>query len=113
MSPITNAQILDHAFLVDMYRDSYFPDFLVDRCVQIFHDLCAHIEAQQPATPQEVYVLTHAATERFNDINEDFGEHESELETAAREALAADFDFIGKAYGYTLDLETMIAPRDW
>lgn len=84
MAAPTNAHILSHKFLVDIYQESSCPDFLVDRCVAILHDLCAQVEAQRPATAQDVYVLSHAATERFNEINEDFGRHDSELETAAR-----------------------------
>lgn len=38
---------------------------------------------------------------------------DSEREANAREILAADFDFIVKAYGFDLDIEEVIAPRDW
>ena len=60
-----------------------------------------------------LYALTHAATEEFNALAEEFEENDSELETAAREAIAEDFEWIAKAYGFDADIEELIAPRDW
>jgi hypothetical protein len=38
----------------------------------------------------------------------------SEIETAAREAIAHDFDVIAGAYGFAdADIEELIATRDW
>ena len=58
-----------------------------------------------------LYALTHAATEEFNALAEEFEENDSELETAAREAIAEDFEWIAKAYGVDADIEELIAPR--
>lgn len=58
--------------------------------------------------------MTHAATEKINELEGEFEEHDSELETVAREVMAGDFDYIVRAYGFTeVDLEDVIAPRDW
>jgi Family of unknown function (DUF5713) len=58
--------------------------------------------------------LTHAATDDFNQLAEEFFEAESEIETAARECIAADFEFIANAYGFAnADVEELIATRDW
>ena len=110
----TNAKIHKHAFLQEMYDDDYFPKRLVDKGKAILLKLCAQIEAKQPGDADAVYALTHAATERFNDLAEEFTDQDSDIETAAREAIAADFAFILKAYGFGhLDIEEAIAPRDW
>ncbi|QNK66771.1 DUF5713 family protein [Variovorax sp. PAMC26660] len=111
--PITNPQLLNHPFLQEMYLDAYFPDFLVDKCKQIFVRLCEAIEAQKPSDNASLLRLTHAATEEFNALAEEFDENGSELETAAREAIAADFETIAKAYGFDIDTEELISPRDW
>ncbi|WP_224998748.1 DUF5713 family protein [Cesiribacter sp. SM1] len=110
---IKNEQLRNHEFLSDMYQDDYFPDFLVDKGKAILVELCLQIESQQPQSLVELYTLTHAATDRFNDLGEEFDEHDSELETAARESIAADFEFIAKAYGFEADTEELIATRDW
>jgi hypothetical protein len=111
--PITNPKLQNHPFLEEMYRDAYFPDFLVDKCKQILLDLCEAIEAKKPADNASLLKLTHAATDRFNELIEAFEENDSDLETGAREAIGADFDTIVKAYGFDVDIEEVIATRDW
>lgn len=110
---ITNSKLTGYKFLKDMYKDGYFPDFLVDKCKQILVDLSVQIETKKPSTDAELFELTHAATERINDLAEEFEDNDSELETGAREALGEDFAFIVEAYGFEVDIEDVIAPRDW
>jgi len=96
-----------------MYKDGYFPNFLVDKGKSILIELCIQIEKQEPNTLAELYQLTHAAADKFNDLEDEFGENESELETVARESIGSDFNFIAKAYGYDADIEELIATRNW
>ncbi|KQQ49246.1 hypothetical protein ASF84_23370 [Pseudomonas sp. Leaf127] len=111
---LDNPTMDDHVFLQGMYADDYFPDEVVDLCKDVLIDLCRQIEQQQPATLEALYVLSHAATERLNALQDTFEAHGSELETAARDALAEDFSWIASAYGFAeADLEEMMAPREW
>ena len=110
---IQNKAILEHAFLADMYSNSYFPKFLVDKGKTILLELCAQIEKQAPKNLEALYQLTHAATIRFNELGDEFFENDSEIETAARECIAADFEFIAVTYGFQPDTEALIAPREW
>jgi len=111
---ITNDKLSDHKFLADMYSDGYFPDFLVDKGKAILVHLCEQIESDKPADLDALYKLTHAATDAFNELQEEFHANESEIETAARDCIGMDFEFIVKAYGYDdADVEELIATRDW
>ena len=111
---ITNEKLVNYKFLDEMYSDSYFPNFLVDKGKAILVYLCEQIETQNPADLAALYKLTHASTNAFNDLQEEFNDNESEIETAARDCIGMDFDFIASAYGYeNADLEELIAPRDW
>lgn len=110
---ITNESVALHPFLADMYADDYFPKPLVDEGKAILLRLCERIERERPKDTTALYVLTHAATEEFNQLDEEFAANDSEIETAAREAIAADFEWIAKAYGFDADIEELIAPRDW
>ncbi len=113
MTP-SNEQVRNHAFLQCMYEDSYFPKHLVDKGQRILLALCERIEKEKPKDETALYVLTHAATEEFNALAEEFFEANSEIETAARECIAADFKFIATAYGFSnADSEELIATRDW
>lgn len=110
---ITNQQLKDYPFLQEMYEDDYFPKFLVDKGKGILVRLCEAIEARRPDNAADLFQLTHAATDEFNVLGEEFLENDSELETGAREAIAANFDFIVKSYGFDVDIEEAIATRDW
>lgn len=110
---LTNAKLKDYAFLDCMYNDSYFPKFLVDKCKNILLNLCGNIETEKPKNLKELYALTHRATNEINNLQDEFFENNSEIETAARECLGGDFDYIAKAYGFDADIEELIATRDW
>jgi hypothetical protein len=110
---ISNNAMSVHPFLNDMVKDSYFPPHLVKKGQDILKRLCLKIEANKPASLDELYTLTHQATEEFNALGNNFEEEGSELETAARESIAADFEEIAKAYGFNADIEELISPREW
>ena len=96
-----------------MQQDSYFPEALVAKGQAILVALCEAIETQAPDSLEKLYVLTHASTAEFNLLGEEFEENGSQLETAARENIGADFKFIAKSYGFDADMEELIAPREW
>ena len=107
-------EILNHDFLRGMYNDGYFPNFLVDKIKCILLDVCQQIEEKKPKSADDLFSITHPAVELINDLDEEFGENGSELETEAREVMGADFEFIVKAYGFhDVDIEDVIAPREW
>lgn len=110
---IENATLAEHPFLSEMFDDAYFPDDVVQKGREILIRLCERIEAEEPENLGEVYVLTHATTEEFNDLALEFEEQGSELETAAREVIAANVALILRTYGFDADIEEAIAPRDW
>lgn len=112
--PPANELIQTRAFLQQMYDDDYFPQHVVDKGKQILVRLCESIEKEKPADIPALYELTHAATEEFNALQQEFEDAGSELETAAREAIGEEFWFIAKAYGFDkADSEELIAPREW
>jgi hypothetical protein len=110
---IANEKLKDYPFLQSMYDDEYFPNFLVDKGKQILIQLCETIEAQQPKDSESLFLLTHSATNEFNDLDEEFSDNGSAIETAARDAIGEDFDFIVKAYGFNVHIEDVIATRYW
>ena len=113
-SSLQNEKMQQHVFLKDMYADSYFPNDLVDKGKALLVGLCESIEKDKPANLDALYALTHATTEAFNSLAEEFEENGSEIETAARDAIGTDFGAIAEAYGFAeADLEELIAPRDW
>ncbi len=112
-SEIKNEALKNHTFLKYMYRDPYFPDFLVDKGKVILIELCLQIERENPTSPEAVCKLTHAATEKFNRLNDEFYDHESEIETVARESIAGDFEFLANSLGFEIEIDELIEPREW
>lgn len=111
---LTNEAVRNHTFLKEMYDDSYFPNKVVDKGRDVLLDLCFQLEQQLPKELMKLYELTHAATEEFNELQNDFSDHDSEIETVARDCIAEDFAFIATAYGFAdADIEELIATRDW
>lgn len=113
MKTLTEDEIDQLSLLEEMYQDGYFPNELVDRLKQILVDACRSIETTAPKSEAELYVITHAATERINDLQGDFEEAESEIETVARDSIAVSFGKVATVYGFEADLEELVATRDW
>ncbi|HEU0177581.1 MAG TPA: DUF5713 family protein [Blastocatellia bacterium] len=111
--PITNDKLKNYPFLEEMYKDDYFPTFLVDKGKAILVRLCEAIEAEKPADNDSLLRLTHAATDEFNALDQELVENGSEIETIAREIIAENFEIIVKAYGFDIDTEDVIGTRDW
>ncbi|WP_077286393.1 DUF5713 family protein [Cognaticolwellia aestuarii] len=112
--PISNDKIKNHDFLTGMYNDGYFPNFLADKVKSILIELCESIESEKPQDEASLLKLTHAATERINELEEEFEDNDSELETEAREIMAENFELIVRAYGFdSVDIEDVIATREW
>jgi len=110
---LANPKIKEYAFLECMYQDPYFPKFLVDKCKNILLGLCSKIETNKPSNLKELYKLTHSSTNELNDLQDEFFNNNSEIETGARECLAINFEFVAKSYGFEADVEELIATRDW
>ena len=110
---LTDQEIEKLRPLTEMYQDGYFPEHLVDRLKNVLVDVCRSIEATEPKSLDELYVITHAATEKINDLQEAFEEAESEIETVARDSIAVSFGKVATAYGFEADLEDLVATRDW
>ncbi|WJZ02165.1 DUF5713 family protein [Corynebacterium freiburgense] len=110
---IPHDAIDSHVFLADMVDDPYYPQFLVAKGQEILLDVCRTIESLQPKNLDELYTITHQATEQFNDLDEELSAHDSEIETVARENIASDMLFIANAFGFEADIEELVAPRDW
>ncbi|WMX13422.1 MULTISPECIES: DUF5713 family protein [unclassified Aureispira] len=112
-SELKTKGIKNYKFLSQMYLDSYFPKSPVDKVKNVLLEVCFEIESTPPKDLKELYAITHRATEKINDLQNDFYDNGSEIETVARETISLDFEFIAKSYGFEADLETLVAPRDW
>jgi hypothetical protein len=111
---LKNEQMRDYEFLKLMFENDYFPNNVVGKGKEILVDLCFEIEAKSPKNLEELYKITNVATDKFNDLQQDFYNNGSEIETGAREIICEDFEKIAFAYGYKdADVEWLTGNREW
>lgn len=111
---ISNEEIKAHAFLADMYSNNQYPRHLVDKAKAILLDLCAKIETRKPKKLEDLYDLTHRATDSFNDLQDEFKAKKSKYDAAAAKCIGDDFEFIVSTYGYfEADAEELTGPKEW
>ena len=103
-----------HEWLKPMVNDSYYPSFLVDKIIQILQNVFRNIEAVKPTTLEQLYEITNQGVREINDLEDEFDQNESEIETMARDAIGDEFYFIIDAFGFKdADLEEAIRDREW
>ena len=103
---------LNYKLLDEMYQDEYYPNFLVDKVkdeLQKVIDLLASGETDTEAVQETL----DEAVCGINDLQEEFDENDSEIETVARECIAEDVAYILEWFNIPIDTEEAIRERDW
>ena len=102
----------NYKLLADMYQDEYFPDFLVDRVRGLVQNVIDFLETEE----RDLEVIQEKfdeMTEAINDLQEEFEENDSELETGARESIGETVEYILEWFDIDIDVEEAIRMRDW
>ena len=102
----------DYSLLDEMYQDEYYPDFLVDRVKEELHKVIGLLESGETDIEAVQETLDEAVC-GINDLQEEFDENDSEIETVARECIGVTVDYILKWFGIPIDMEEAIRERDW
>lgn len=102
----------DFVYLADMYRDSYYPTFLVDKVKAAINEVVDFLE-QTKGTNEEIQTALDEMTNKINDLIEEFADNKSDIETVARESIAETVDNILKHFNIEIDIEEAIRERDW
>ena len=102
----------NYKLLDEMYQDKYFPDFLVDKVKDELRKVIDLLESGETGTEVVQETLDEAIC-GINDLQEEFDENDSELETVARESIAATVAYILEWFDIPIDTEEAIRERDW
>ena len=103
----------NYKLLDEMYQDNYYPCFSGGQGkgrASEGHRPCWR--AAKP-TPEVVQETLDEAVCGINDLQEEFDENDSEIETVARECIAATVAYILEWFGIPIDTEEAIRERDW
>ncbi|MBC1285252.1 hypothetical protein HB818_05755 [Listeria booriae] len=104
--------MLEKDYLADMYRDPYFPDFLVDKIKTLLKEVVALLESGE-SDLEVIQAAFDKATIGINELEEEFDDNDSEIETAARESIDETVDLILTHYKVAIDCEEAIREREW
>ncbi len=99
-------------YLKDMYEDAYFPDFLVTKLKDIIKETASFIE-EGNHSKDEIQASFDKMTLQLNELQEEFEENDSELETGARESIGDTVEKIITYFEIDIDVEEAIRERDW
>ncbi|MGE6256939.1 DUF5713 family protein [Heyndrickxia sporothermodurans] len=99
-------------FLKDMYNDSYYPTFLVDKLKGLLQEIVLYLEEAE-RTIEEVQTKLDEIILKTNDLQEEFWDNNSEIETVARDSIATTVEEILDYFEIELDLEEALRERDW
>jgi Family of unknown function (DUF5713) len=98
----------DFEYLKEMYEDDYFPDFLVDK----IKNTVSFIEQGNHST-DEIQSSFDEMTLGINELEDEFMENDSEIETGARESIGDTVDKILTYFDIDIDVEEAIREREW
>lgn len=102
----------NYKLLDEMYQDEYYPAFLVDKVKDELQKVIHLLESGETDTKAVQKTLDDAIC-GINDLQDEFEENDSEIETVARECIAADVDYILKWFDIPIETEEAIRERDW
>ena len=102
----------NYELLAAMYRDGYFPNFLVDKIKELVQNVIGVLENGERSLT-EIQIIFDEMTLAINDLQEEFEKNDSEIETVARESIAETVEYILRWYNIDLTVEDAIGARDW
>ena len=102
----------NYKLLDEMYQDDYYPAFLVDKVKDEIQKVIDLLESGETDT-EVVQEKLDEAVLAINDLQEEFDENESEIETVARDCIGVTIDYILKWFDIPIDMEEAIRERAW
>ena len=98
----------NYKLLDEMYQDDYYPAFLVDKVKDELQKVIDLLESGETDTEVVQETLDEAVC-GINELQEEF----DEIETVARECIAATVAYILAWFDIPIDTEEAIRERDW
>ena len=83
----------NYKLLDEMYQDNYYPAFLVDKVKDELQKVIDLLESGE-TDAEVVQEMLDEAVCGINDLQEEFDENDSEIETVARECIAANVAYL-------------------
>lgn len=102
----------NYVLLEEMVQDDYFPGFLVDKVKEQIMPVITLLESGETDL-EAIQGRLDEMTLAINELQEEFEENDSEIETAARDSIAVTIEYILNWFQIAIDVETALQERDW
>lgn len=102
----------DYVLLKDMYKDEYYPKFLVDKVKAEIEKVIKLLETGE-TNIDIIQEKLDEITCAINDLQEEFWDNDSEIETVARDCIGETIYYILEWFNIPIDIEEAIRERDW
>ena len=99
-------------YLEDMYEDSFFPSFLVDK-LKLHIVNVVHFIEEGAHTKEEIQEKLDEMTIAINELQNEFYENDSEIETFARDSIGLTVERILQYFEIDIDIEEALRGREW
>lgn len=102
----------DFEFLPEMYADTYFPNSEVDKVKAAIQKVVTFLEKGGGST-KKIQKKLDEMTSTVNELQDNFADHDSEIETGARESIAETVERVLAHFNVPIDIEEALGERDW
>ena len=101
-----------YELLGEMYQDEYFPDFLVDKVKNEIQKVIEFLENGETDT-EVIQTKLDEVVCAINELQDEFDENDSEIETVARDCIGETVEYILKWFNIDIEIEEALRERDW
>ena len=101
----------NYKLLDEMYEDNYYPTFLVDKVKNELQKVIDLLESGETDTEVIQKTLDEAVC-GINDLQDEFYENNSEIETVARDCIGVTVAYILEWFGIPIDMEEAIREKE-
>lgn len=101
-----------YILLEELYEDSFYPDFLIDKIKYLLEDFINFVE-QKPKNMADVGDKIYDLIQNANSLQYEFLDNDSEYDNIARECLIHNLEYIIQWFHLPINLEEALAEREW
>jgi len=101
-----------YILLEELYEDSFYPDFLIDKIKYLLEDFINFVE-QKPKNMADVGDKIYDLIQNANSLQYEFLDNDSEYDNIARECLIRNLEYIIQWFHLSINLEEALAEREW
>ena len=103
-----------HILLEELYEDSFYPDFLIDKIKYLLEDFINFVEQKSKKLWQMLVIKFYDLNFKIaNSLQYEFLDNDSEYDNIARECLIRNLEYIIQWFHLPINLEEALAEREW